>query len=100
VPIGKCIDWLEKRTDVDASPHRRQRLEPGRLLRRARGFDGAAPGRLHLARRDLGHPRALEDRDDNHGLAGHIKWVFGAKTMAEATEIAKPTSSSRACWTR
>jgi pimeloyl-ACP methyl ester carboxylesterase len=29
-------------------------------------------------------------RDDNHGLAGHIKWVFGAKSMAEATEIARP----------
>ena len=29
-------------------------------------------------------------RDESHGLAGHIKWVFGAKTMTEATEIAKP----------
>jgi len=29
-------------------------------------------------------------RDDNHGLAGHIKWVFGARSMAQATEIARP----------
>ena len=29
-------------------------------------------------------------RDDTHKLSGHMRWVFGAKTMAEATEIAKP----------
>src|SRR6185312_870192 len=32
----------------------------------------------------------LATRDDGHALAGHIKWVFGAKTMAEAAEVARP----------
>jgi hypothetical protein len=29
-------------------------------------------------------------RGDDHPLAGHIRWVFGAKSMAEAAQIAKP----------
>ena len=90
VPIGKCIDWLEQRKDVDAS----------RIA-----MSGSSLGGYYAARAGSMEPRlaacishgAIWDiherwktRDDNHGLAGHIKWVFGAKTMAEATEIAKP----------
>ncbi len=29
-------------------------------------------------------------RGDDHPLAGHITWVFGAKNMAEAAKIARP----------
>src|SRR3546814_1001899 len=29
-------------------------------------------------------------RDDRHGLAGHMKWVFGAGSMAELIEKARP----------
>ena len=64
VPIGKCIDWLEKRADVDHQAHRRVRLQHGRLLRRARRLLRASAGRGDFARRDLvgarhvGHRRA------------------------------------------
>lgn len=90
VPIGKCIDWLEKRSDVD----------PTRIA-----ISGSSLGGYYAARAGAMEPRlaacishgAMWDvherwkaRDDNHGLAGHIKWVFGTQTMAEATEIAKP----------
>ena len=90
VPIGKCIDWLEKRSDVDTS----------RIA-----VSGSSLGGYYAARAGSMEPRlaacishgAIWDiherwktRDDNHGLAGHITWVFGAKNMAEATEIAKP----------
>ena len=90
VPIGKCIDWLEQRKDVDAS----------RIA-----MSGSSLGGYYAARAGSMEPRlaacishgAIWDiherwkaRDDNHGLAGHIKWVFGAKSMAEATEIARP----------
>src|SRR5690606_33792836 len=33
---------------------------------------------------------AWKTRGDDHGLAGHIRWVFGGKTMAEVQEINKP----------
>lgn len=90
VPIGKCIDWLQARPDVDAS----------RIA-----VSGSSLGGYYSARAAAMEPRlaacishgAIWDiherwkvRDENHGLAGHIKWVFGAKSMAEATEIAKP----------
>lgn len=90
VPIGKCIDWLAQRNDVDMS----------RIA-----VSGSSLGGYYAARAASMEPRlaacishgAIWDiherwaqRDENHGLAGHIKWVFGAKSMAEATEIAKP----------
>ena len=90
VPIGKCIDWLLQRDDID----------PSRIA-----ISGSSLGGYYAARAAAMEPRlaacishgAIWDiherwkaRDENHGLAGHIKWVFGAKTMAEATEIAKP----------
>ena len=90
VPIGKCIDWLAQRSDVDTS----------RIA-----VSGSSLGGYYAARAGAMEPRlaacishgAIWDiherwkaRDDNHGLAGHIKWVFGAKSMAEATEIARP----------
>jgi len=90
VPIGKCIDWLERRTDVDTS----------RIA-----VSGSSLGGYYAARAGSMEPRlaacishgAIWDiherwktRAENHGLAGHIKWVFGASSMAQATEIAKP----------
>jgi dipeptidyl aminopeptidase/acylaminoacyl peptidase len=32
----------------------------------------------------------FRDRGEEHALAGHMKWVLGAKTMAEAIDKAKP----------
>jgi hypothetical protein len=90
VPVGKCIDWLTQRADVDAS----------RIA-----VSGSSLGGYYAARAGSMEPRLAacishgaiwdiherwKQRDDNHGLAGHMRWVFGAKSMAEATEIAKP----------
>jgi dienelactone hydrolase len=90
VPVGRAIDWLESRSDVDVS----------RIA-----VSGSSLGGYYAARAGAMEPRlaacishgAIWDiherwkvRDENHGLAGHIKWVFGAKSMAEAAEIAKP----------
>ncbi len=90
VPIGKCIDWLEQRHDVDTS-----RIAVsgsslgGYYAARAASMEHRLAACIsHGAIWDI-HER-WKARDDNHGLAGHIKWVFGAKTMAEAAEIAKP----------
>lgn len=90
VPIGKCIDWLSTRIDVDSS-----RIAVsgsslgGYYAARAASMDSRLAACIsHGAIWDI-HER-WKERDDNHGLAGHIKWVFGAKTMAEAAEIAKP----------
>jgi hypothetical protein len=90
VPIGKCIDWLEARSDVDAS---RIAVSGSSLGGYYAARAGAMEPRLaacisHGAMWDV-HER-WKARDENHGLAGHIKWVFGARTMAEATEIARP----------
>jgi dienelactone hydrolase len=90
VPIGKCIDWLESRDDVDAT---RIAVSGSSLGGYYAARAGAREHRLaacisHGAIWDV-HER-WKVRDDNHGLADHIKWVFGARTMAEATEIAKP----------
>jgi Esterase FrsA-like len=90
VPIGKCIDWLERRSDVDAS---RIAVSGSSLGGYYAARAGAMEPRLaacisHGAIWDI-HER-WKTRDESHGLAGHIKWVFGAKTMTEATEIAKP----------
>lgn len=89
VPIGKCIDWLEKRSDID-------------LKRLA--VCGSSLGGYYAARAGSMEPRlaacishgAIWDisdfwkhTDENFGLATHIKWVFGCDTMAAAKERMK-----------
>ena len=90
VPVGKCIDWLTARSDVDT----------GRIA-----VSGSSLGGYYAARAGSCEPRlaacishgAIWDvqerfraRGENHGLAMHMKWVFGGKTMAEVIEIARP----------
>jgi pimeloyl-ACP methyl ester carboxylesterase len=90
VPIGKCIDWLERRPDVDQ-------------FRIA--VCGSSLGGYYAARAACYEPRlaaaishgaiwSVHDmwgtKGDDFGLAMHIRWVFGAKTMAEAYELMKP----------
>jgi pimeloyl-ACP methyl ester carboxylesterase len=90
VPVGRCIDWLEQRTDVDSS----------RIA-----VCGSSLGGYYAARAGSREPRLAaaishgaiwdigerwRNRGDDHPLAGHIKWVFGAGSMAEAAEIARP----------
>jgi pimeloyl-ACP methyl ester carboxylesterase len=90
VPIGKCIDYLATRSDVDMS-----RIAVcgsslgGYYAARAASFE-------HRVAACISHgaiwsiyelwSRAGED----HGLAGHIKWVFGASSMKEAAEKSRP----------
>ena len=90
VPIGKCIDWLVRRSDVD----------PKRIA-----VCGSSMGGYYAARAGCYEHRlaavishgaiwSLSDmwgtKDDNFGLAKHIKWVLGARTMADAHQLMKP----------
>ena len=90
VPIGRCIDYLEGRADVDAS----------RIA-----VCGSSLGGYYAARAGSHEPRlaacvshgaiwSIQDlwagAGEGHGLADHIKWVFGAPTMREALEMAAP----------
>ena len=89
VPVGACIDWLLARGDVD----------PDRIA-----CCGSSMGGYYAARAACYEPRLAAavahgaiwdvhemwgDKDDNFGLAMHIRWVMGGATMAEAMETAK-----------
>ena len=86
VPIGRCVDYLMSRRDVD----------PSRIA-----VCGSSLGGYYAARAASREPRLAacvshgaiwsihefwKNADERHGLAGHIKWVFGVKTMADAIE--------------
>jgi dienelactone hydrolase len=90
VPVGKCIDWLEKRPDVDRSRIAVSGSSMG-------GYYAArAASKEHRLAACISHgaiwdiEQRFRDRGDNHALANHMKWVFGVKSMAEAIERAKP----------
>ena len=90
VPIGRCIDWLEKRSDVDQHRIAVSGSSMG-------GYYAARAGaREHRLAACISHgaiwdiAKRFADRGENHALAGHMKWVLGAKTMAEAVQIAAP----------
>ncbi|HTM61006.1 MAG TPA: prolyl oligopeptidase family serine peptidase, partial [Burkholderiales bacterium] len=90
VPVGRCIDWLEKRSDVDA----KRIAVSGSSLG---GYYSARAGsKEHRLAACISHgaiwdvEQRFRDRGENHALAGHMKWVLGAKSMAEAIEKAKP----------
>ena len=89
VPIGKCIDWLAARDDVDAS----RIAVCGSSLG---GYYAARAGCYeHRLAACIAHGAiwAITDlwgnADDNHGLAEHIRWVFGKPSMKAAMEKAK-----------
>jgi dienelactone hydrolase len=86
VPIGRCVDYLCSRPDVD----------PARIA-----VCGSSLGGYYAARAASREPRLAacvshgaiwsihdfwRNADESHGLASHIKWVFGVSTMAEAVE--------------
>jgi pimeloyl-ACP methyl ester carboxylesterase len=90
VPVGRCIDWLATRGDVDM-----RRIAVcgsslgGYYAARAGSFEHRLAACIsHGAIWDIGE--RWKTRGDDHPLAGHIRWVFGAKSMAEAAEIARP----------
>jgi len=90
VPVGRCIDWLEKRGDVDA----KRIAVSGSSLG---GYYSARAGsKEHRLAACISHgaiwdvEQRFRDRGENHALANHMKWVFGAASMAEAIAKAKP----------
>jgi len=90
VPVGRCIDWLEARSDID----------PQRIAVSGSSMGGyyaaRAGSKEHRLAACISHgaiwdiEKRFADRGENHPLAVHMKWVLGAKTMAEAVEKAKP----------
>jgi dienelactone hydrolase len=90
VPVGKCIDWLERRADVDPA---RIAVSGSSLGGYYAARAGAKEHRLaacisHGAIWDV-HKR-FADRGENHALAYLMKWVIGAKNWTDALERAKP----------
>ncbi len=90
VPIGRCIDWLEQRGDVDA---RRIAVSGSSMGGYYAARAGAREHRLaacisHGAIWDI--EQRFADRGEGHALAGHMKWVIGANSMAEAVKLAAP----------
>jgi acetyl esterase/lipase len=88
VPVGKCIDWLAKRIDVDM----KRIAVSGSSLG---GYYSARAGsKEHRLAACISHgaiwdvQKRFADRGEGHALANHMKWVMGAKTMAEAIEKA------------
>ncbi|HEY4375493.1 MAG TPA: alpha/beta hydrolase [Burkholderiales bacterium] len=89
VPIGRCIDYLETRTDVDT-----KRI----------AVCGSSLGGYYAARAACYEPRLAacishgavfaitdlwEGAAETHGLATHIKWVFGCDSMKSSMQKAK-----------
>jgi dienelactone hydrolase len=90
VPVGRCIDWLEKRSDVDA----KRIAVSGSSLG---GYYAARAGsKEHRLAACISHgaiwdvQQRFADRGEGHALANHMKWVMGASSMAEAIDKAKP----------
>jgi dienelactone hydrolase len=90
VPVGRCIDYLLKRNDVDGS----RIAVSGSSLG---GYYSARAGsKEHRLAACISHgaiwdvEQRFRDRGEGHALANHMKWVFGAKSMAEAIAKAKP----------
>ncbi|WP_454617666.1 alpha/beta hydrolase family protein [Bradyrhizobium cenepequi] len=89
VPIGRCIDYLETRTDID----------PGRIAVCGSSLGGYYAARAascepriaacisHGAFMDL--PAQLSGGGEDHPLARHMLWVAGAKSMKELPEAVK-----------
>jgi pimeloyl-ACP methyl ester carboxylesterase len=90
VPVGRCIDYLETRADVDS-----KRI----------AVCGSSLGGYYAARAGCYEPRLAcavshgaiwsvpalwGDAGEDHGLAMHIKWVFGVDSMDEAREVWQP----------
>lgn len=84
VPIGKCIDWLVQRDDIDAS----RIAVCGSSLG---GYYAARAGCYeHRLAACIAHGAIWSITDlwgnasEDHGLAEHIKWVFGCDSMKSA----------------
>jgi pimeloyl-ACP methyl ester carboxylesterase len=90
VPVGRCIDYLETRADIDMS-----RVAVcgsslgGFYAARAACYEhrlaaAISHGAIWSVQEVLGGP------NESHGLASHFKWVFGADSMRGVYEKAAP----------
>jgi len=86
VPVGRCIDYLETREDVD-----RQRIAVsgsslgGYYATRAASFEHRLAAAIaHGAIWNLAE--SWKDRGDDHMSAPQIRWVFGEQSMASVLE--------------
>lgn len=89
VPIGRCIDYLETRSDVD----------PARIAVCGSSLGGYYAARAgcheHRLAACISHGAVFAITDlwgnapEDHGLATHIKWVFGRPSMKSAMEKAR-----------
>jgi dipeptidyl aminopeptidase/acylaminoacyl peptidase len=86
VPVGRMVDYLETRSDVDAS----RIAVSGSSLG---GFYAArAASYEHRLAAVISHGAVWSvnelwgEDNENHGLAGHITWVFGVPDMRAAFE--------------
>ena len=89
VPIGYCIDYLETRSDVDTS----KIAVCGSSLG---GYYAARAGCYeHRLAACISHGAVFAITDmwgnaaEDHGLATHIKWVFGCDSMKTSMEKAR-----------
>lgn len=89
VPIGRCIDYLLTRSDVD----------PARIAVCGSSLGGYYAARAacheHRLAACISHGAVFAITDlwgnasEDHGLATHIKWVFGEPSMKAAMEKAR-----------
>lgn len=89
VPVGACIDWLSQRSDVDMT---KLAVSGSSLGGYYAARAGAKEPRLaaciaHGAQWDVGS--RMRERDDDHMLARHLRWVFGRKSMKDVWEVSK-----------
>jgi dienelactone hydrolase len=89
VPIGRCIDYLTTRADID---HSRIALCGSSLggfyAARAACYEhrlaaAISHGAIWSVQEVIGGPR------EDHGLSMHFKWVYGVKSMQEVYDAAK-----------
>jgi dienelactone hydrolase len=90
VPVGRCIDYLLQRSDID----------PARIAVCGSSLGGYYAARAgcyeHRLAAAISHgaiwsiPSLWATATEEHGLADHIKWVFGAASMKEALQKAEP----------
>ena len=88
VPVGRCIDYLETRNDIDLDHIAVSGSSlGGYYAARAGSFEHRLAAAIsHGAIWSVGE---LWGEDESHGLAGHIKWVFGVSSMKEASVKAR-----------
>ena len=92
VPVGACIDYLETRDDVDLH---RIAVSGASLGGYYASRAGAFEHRLAAA---ISHGAIWRVNDlwesagESHGLAEHVRWVFGTSTVEEAVRVGEPFS--------